>query len=74
MKIKVHIQPGAKKDEIVGQYGDAIKIKLKAPPMQGKANEALIDLLAEKYGVKRSEIKIIHGLTSRDKIVSIGGH
>lgn len=71
MILKVHIQPGAKRNEIVGQYGDAIKIRLKAPPVEGRANEALINFLAEKLRIPKSSITIIRGHTSRQKVLSI---
>lgn len=71
MLIKFHIVPGAKRNEIVGKHGDAIKIKLKAPPVDGKANEALIDFLSETLQIQKSKIEIVRGETSRQKFVSI---
>lgn len=71
MILKIHLQPGAKKNEIVGMHGDAVKIKIKAPPVEGKANEALIEFLSETLGVARSKIEIVRGHTSRQKLVSI---
>ncbi len=71
MMIKVHIQPGAKKNEIVGPYGDAIKIRLKAPPVDGKANDALIEFLAEKLDVPKANITIKSGHTSRTKFIEV---
>jgi uncharacterized protein (TIGR00251 family) len=71
MLIKFHVQPGARKNEIVGKYGDAIKVKLITPPVEGRANEALIDFLAEKLGIAKSKITIIRGQTSRQKLLSI---
>jgi uncharacterized protein (TIGR00251 family) len=73
MIIKVHLQPGAKRNEIVGRHGDAIKIKIKikAPPVDGKANEALIEFLSETLGIAKSKIEIVSGHTSRQKLVSI---
>ena len=70
MIIKVHIQPGAKRDEVVGMYGDAVKIRLKASPIEGRANEALIKFLSERLHIPRSSINIKHGLASRDKTIS----
>jgi uncharacterized protein (TIGR00251 family) len=71
MIIKVHIQPNAKKNEIVGHHGDAIKIKLKAPPVNGKANETLMDFLSEAFNISKRELSIISGQTSRQKLVKI---
>lgn len=71
MFIKVHIQPGAKKNEIVGRHGDAVKIRLKAPPVDGRANDALIKFLAEKLDIPRSAISIKSGHTSRQKLLEV---
>ena len=70
---RVKVQPGAAKNEIVGVQGDALKIKINAPPVKGKANRALIDFLAEKLGVKKSEIKIISGHRSKIKKIKVLG-
>lgn len=69
----VHVIPRAKKNEIVGRMGNAIKVRLTAPPVEGKANEALIAFLAEKLDVRKSAIEIVAGLTSRDKMVCVLG-
>lgn len=71
-RIKVKVIPNAKKNEIVGQLGDVLKIKLKAPAVEGKANAALVEFLAEKFGVKKNQVKIMAGLRSRQKIIKIG--
>lgn len=71
MIIRVHIQPGAKQNEIVGRYGDAVKIRLQAPPIEGRANKALIEFLAKKIGIPKSSIKITHGQSSRNKTLSL---
>jgi len=66
----VRVVPRAKKNEIVGVQGNALKVKLTAPPVGGAANEALIDLLVERLGVRRSQVEIVAGLKSRAKMVS----
>ncbi|MFN3884964.1 MAG: DUF167 domain-containing protein [Rhodocyclaceae bacterium] len=71
--LTLHIQPGAKKTEIAGRHGDALKIRLAAPPVDGKANDALIDFLAKKLGAGRTAVEIIGGQTSRAKRVRIAG-
>ncbi|MBI2341364.1 MAG: DUF167 domain-containing protein [Deltaproteobacteria bacterium] len=71
MLIKFHVQPGARKNEITGKYGDAIKVKLITPPVEGRANEALIELLAEKLGIAKSKIILVRGAASRQKLLSI---
>ncbi|MBF0570281.1 MAG: DUF167 domain-containing protein [Candidatus Omnitrophica bacterium] len=70
MKLQVKVIPGAKKN-LWKEDGDIIKIYLTAPPVEGRANEALIDFLADHYKVRRSEIEIVKGLKSRHKVVNI---
>jgi len=60
-------------NEIVGVQGDALKIKINAPPVKGKANKALIDFLAKEFGMKKSEIEIMSGHTNRVKTIKIVG-
>ncbi len=69
----VHVVPRARKNEIAGRMGDAIKVRLTAPPVEGKANEALIAFLAEQLGVQKSQVEIVAGKTSRNKMVSVVG-
>ena len=70
---KVKVQPGAAKNEIIGVQGDVLKIKINAPPVKGKANKALMDFLAKELGVKKSEIEIVSGHTSRVKKIKVMG-
>lgn len=69
----VKVIPRAKRDEIVGAEGDALKIRLNAPPVEGRANEALIKFLAELLNVPRARIEIVRGETSRHKLVRVRG-
>jgi uncharacterized protein (TIGR00251 family) len=69
----VKVVPRASKNEIAGIEGDAIKIRLNAPPVEGKANDALIAFLADALAVRRARIEIIVGQTSRRKIVRVRG-
>lgn len=71
--LTLHIQPGAKKTEIVGLHGEALKIRLAAPPVDGKANAALIAYLARVCGVSRSDIVLVSGESARAKRVRISG-
>lgn len=71
--IRVHVIPNAKIDKVVGKYGDAIKIKLRAPAVEGKANAALCRFLAEKLGIPQRAIVLEHGEKSRDKVIRIDG-
>ncbi len=71
--LRLHIQPGAKKTEVVGMHGEALKIRLAAPPVDGKANACLIQFLAEKLGVAKSAVVLLSGDTSRAKRVHVSG-
>lgn len=71
--LTLHIQPGAKKSGIVGLHGDALKIRLAAPPVDGKANAALLEFLAQKVGVGRTALELLSGQTARSKRVRIAG-
>lgn len=67
----LHIQPGAKKSEVVGLHGEALKVRLSAPPVDGKANECLIGFLAEQLGVAKNRVELISGVSSRAKRVRL---
>jgi uncharacterized protein len=71
--LELHVQPGARKTEVAGMHGARIKIRLAAPATEGRANEALIEFLAEKFGVAKRDIRILSGMKSRDKRVLIEG-
>ncbi|MDF2690418.1 MAG: hypothetical protein K0S29_273 [Gammaproteobacteria bacterium] len=69
--LRLHIQPNAKKTEWLGAYGDRLKLKLHAPPVDGKANQALVKFLAAHFKVKKSQVSLIAGELGRDKLVKI---
>ncbi|MBI4989276.1 MAG: YggU family protein [Rhodocyclales bacterium] len=71
--LSLHVQPGAKKTEIVGLHGEALKIRLAAPPVDGKANESLVEFLAEQLEVPRAQVELIGGATSRQKRLRVRG-
>jgi uncharacterized protein (TIGR00251 family) len=71
--LTVHVQPGAKRTEAAGLHGDALKIRLAAPPVDGQANEALIAFLAEAFGVPKRQVELISGHASRSKRVRVTG-
>lgn len=73
MILELHVQPGAKRSEFAGQHGDRIKLRLAAPAVEGKANEALVEFLADYFGVPRRNVRIASGLKSRQKRVVIEG-
>jgi uncharacterized protein (TIGR00251 family) len=69
--LTLHVQPGARKTEIAGVHGDALKIRLAAPPVDGKANAALIEFVANRLDVPKSAVRLVNGQTSRRKILEI---
>ena len=71
--LTIHLQPRASRDGIDGLHGDALKVKVTAPPLEGRANKALKKLLAEQLGLPPSQIEIITGQRSREKRLRISG-
>jgi uncharacterized protein (TIGR00251 family) len=67
------VQPRASRSEVLGLHGDALKIRLAAPPVDGAANEALIELLADQLDVPRAAVRIVSGVRSRTKVVEVAG-
>ncbi|TMC67689.1 MAG: DUF167 domain-containing protein [Chloroflexi bacterium] len=72
-RLKVRVSPGSRRPGIAGRHGDAWKVRVAAPPEDGKANEAVLRLLAETLDVPRSSVTLVSGQTSRDKIVVLNG-
>ena len=71
LRLRIHLQPRAARNGIVGQRGDAIRVQVHAPPIEGAANAALVDLLAATLAVPRRAVRILRGTTSREKLVEI---
>jgi hypothetical protein len=71
--LQVRVHPRARKDAISGVVGDALKLSLTAPPVEGKANEACVRFLATVLGVPRSSITILAGSANRQKVVCVAG-
>ena len=69
--LALHVQPGAKRTEVAGTHGDALKIRLAAPPVDGKANAELLRFLADAFGVPRHAVTLLRGESSRRKTVRI---
>jgi len=69
----VRVHPRAKKNAITGEVGDALKVALTAPPVEGKANQACIEFFAKLLKVPRSSVSITSGLTSRSKVIRVAG-
>lgn len=72
-RVTVKVHPRAKRTRAAGRLGDAWKLDLAAPPVEGKANEACVRFFAELAGVPRSRVRIVLGLTSRTKVVEVEG-
>ena len=77
MKLALKVTPGAKKNEILGweddypQVGRGLKVKIAAPPVEGKANKEIVLLLAKTLGVTKSSIEVVHGTSGRIKLIEI---
>ena len=69
----VKIQPRARRNAVVGELGDALKIALTAPPVDGRANEACVEFLADLLDLPRSSITIVSGQSSRNKVIRVAG-
>jgi len=69
----LHVQPGAKRSEIAGLHGEALKIRLAAPPVEGRANEALLRFIADNFNVPLRQVTLKQGAQSRHKTVLISG-
>jgi uncharacterized protein (TIGR00251 family) len=69
----VRVVPRASRNEIAGVHGDALKVRLTAPPVEGRANEALTAFLAQRLGVRKSQVEIAAGATSRHKKLRVIG-
>ena len=71
--IVVHVVPRAKVSEIAGRHGDALRVRLAAPPVDGAANAELVRFLAERLDVPRSAVAIVRGASARRKTVAVDG-
>ncbi len=73
LTLTVHVQPGAKRSEVAGLHGDALKIRLAAPPIDGRANAALLAFVAQRLGLAKSAVELKSGQTSRHKVLLLSG-
>ena len=73
VRLRLHVQPRAVRSELAGLYGDALKVRVAAPPVDGAANEALVRFLAQQLGVARSAVRVESGAGSRTKVVAVEG-
>jgi uncharacterized protein len=72
-RLRLRVSPGARRTELVGRHGDAWKVRVSAPPEDGRANDAVLSLLAERVGVPRRAVAIVSGHSSREKVVQMDG-
>lgn len=73
VRFRVHVQPRASRSEVVGVREGALRVRLQAPPVDGAANEALVELLAERLSVSRRDVRIVAGVAGRSKVVDVDG-
>ena len=72
-RLQLRVSPGASRAEVVGRHGDAWKVRVAAAPEAGRANDAVVRLLAEALDLPRRDVAIVAGHTGRDKVVSLAG-
>ena len=71
--LAVHVQPNARRSEVIGPHGGALKIRIAAPAVDGKANTALLAFIADAFAVPRKQVTLVRGESSRHKIVEVRG-
>jgi len=71
--LDVRVQPRASRSELAGRHGERLRIRLQAPPVDGKANAALVEFVADLFGIPRARVTIEHGLSGRDKRLRLQG-
>lgn len=71
--LRLRVSPGARRSEFVGPHGDAWKVRVAAPPEDGRANEAVLKLVAETLDLPRRDVSLVSGRTARDKVVALAG-
>ena len=72
-RICVYVQPGASKTQIAGMHDGLIKVRVAAPPVEGAANQALVEFVAKRLRIPKSRVRVVSGLTSRRKVLEIEG-
>jgi uncharacterized protein len=72
-RLRLNVSPGAARSEVAGRQGDAWKVRVTAAPERGRANDAVVRLLAERLGVPRGSVAVVSGHTAREKIVELRG-
>ena len=72
-RLKLHVTPGAREDVLAGWQGDSLRVKIRARPEKGRANEAVLRFLAGRLSLTRSRLALVRGATSRDKLIEVEG-
>lgn len=72
-RISIYVQPRASKTMVVGMHDGCVKVRLAAPPVDGAANAALVEFVAERLGIAKSYVRIVSGQTSRRKVLEVDG-
>jgi len=72
-RLNVKVVPGSSRDQIVGWLGDALKIKVMAPPEKGRANEAVVEFLSMQLGISTDDIEVESGQSSQSKVIAVTG-
>jgi uncharacterized protein len=72
-RVRLRVSPGARRDEVVGRHGEGWKVRVAAPPEDGRANDAVLDLLARELALPRRSLSIVSGQTAREKVVLMEG-
>lgn len=73
VRIQVHVQPGASRSEVAGLHGDRIRLRIQSPPVDGRANAAVVAWVARQLGVPRRAVSLVRGEKSREKTVEVSG-
>ncbi len=73
MRIRLRVKPGGRRDRLLGAYGGALKLEVAAAPERGRANAAVAKLLAETFGLAASDVSVVTGASSQDKVVELAG-
>lgn len=71
--LHVRVEPRSSRSGVVGPYGEGLKVKLKSPPVEGRANRELVDILSKEYNIDRKDVQIVSGVNSKNKIVRLKG-
>jgi uncharacterized protein (TIGR00251 family) len=73
VRIQLHVQPGASRNEVAGLHGARLRLRIQSPPVDGRANAAVVEWIADHLGVPRRAVTLVHGEKSREKTVEVRG-